>query len=367
MALERGSRQRVDVLCLPLRLTQDDHRLGSRFVTTLDFSSLIALSLSLSYHATVAGMVLYFLSIRSMIKHMKKRVAVIGGMNFDINGKIPNIIWKDSNPGIIRTSIGGVGRNIAENLARLDVSVSLFSFIGDDAFGDAVYQHTKNAGVVMDYVERLPHIRTGVYFSLSDDEDMVVALNDTAATEQMDVPWATRVLGAIQEHDMVFLDAGLIKETIDYIAYHCKDKIIMMDSVSVSKARRIVDAIPYCHTLKPNVYELHELTHLPTETEEQIIKAAATLVARGCKEVIVTRGSKPLLKITETETLSVPVPASHTVNLTGAGDAFLAAYAAGLLHQATNPLAWAIKASAITIASEDTVSPNLSLKAIKGE
>jgi pseudouridine kinase len=312
-------------------------------------------------------MQLYFLHIRSMIRHMKKRVAVIGGMNFDINGTIPNIIWKDSNPGIIRTSIGGVGRNIAENLARLDVSVSLYSFIGNDAFGDAVYQHTKNAGVLMDHVERLPDVRTGVYFSLSDNEDMVVALNDTMATERMDVPWATRVLGSILEHDMVFLDAGLIKETIDYIAYHCRDKIIMMDSVSVSKAKRIIDAIPHCHTLKPNVYELHELTQLPVQTEEDIIYAASTLVARGCNEVIVTRGKHPLLQITATGTLSVPIPPSKTVNLTGAGDAFIAAYAAGLLYEAPNPMDWAIKASAITIASDDTVSPELSLRAIKGE
>lgn len=345
-----------------LLLEQDDHRLGSRCETKQLFSSFLS-----SYHADLPYMVLCFASFRSMMNHMRKRVAVIGGMNFDINGKIPNIIWKDSNPGIIRTSIGGVGRNIAENLARLDVSVSLFSFIGMDSFGDVVYQHTKNAGVLMDHVERLPDVRTGVYFSLSDDEDMVVALNDTVVTELMDVTWAKRALPFILEHDMVFLDAGLIKETIDYLATHCKHKIIMMDSVSVSKAKRIVDAIPYCHTLKPNVYELHELTKLPVETDDQIIHAASTLIARGCKEVIVTRGNKPLLKITDSETQSVPVPATPTINLTGAGDAFIAAYAAGLLHQAADPIAWAIKASAITIASEDTVSPELSLRAIKGE
>ena len=298
---------------------------------------------------------------------MNKTVAVVGGMNFDINGKVENIIWKDSNPGAIRTSIGGVGRNIAENLARLDVPVSLFSFIGDDVFGDAVYEHTKAAGVSMDFVERLNDVRTGVYFSLSDANDMVVALNDTAATERMDVAWAKKSIDAIRQHDMVFLDSGLLKETIDYIASNCKDKIIMMDPVSVNKARRIIDAIPYCHTLKPNIFELNKLTDLPVDTEEQIIAAAKSLINKGCKEVIVTRGIQPLIKITKKETIQVPVIPSKTINLTGAGDAFIAAYAAGLLHETENPLSWALKASAITIASEDTVSPNLSIKAIKGE
>jgi pseudouridine kinase len=298
---------------------------------------------------------------------MNKTVAVVGGMNFDINGKVENIIWKDSNPGAIRTSIGGVGRNIAENLARLNVSVSLFSFIGADVFGDAVYEHTKAAGVSMDFIERLKDVRTGVYFSLSDANDMVVALNDTAATERMDVAWAKRSIHAIREHDMVFLDSGLLKETIDYIALNCKDKIIMMDPVSVNKARRIIDAIPYCHTLKPNVFELNKLTDMPVDTDEQIIAAARSLINKGCKEVIVTRGIKPLIKITEKETMLVPVIPSKTINLTGAGDAFIAAYAAGLLHEVENPLSWALKASAITIASEDTVSPNLSIEALKGE
>lgn len=298
---------------------------------------------------------------------MKKTVAVVGGMNFDINGKVENIIWKDSNPGLIRTSIGGVGRNIAENLARLDVSVSLFSFIGEDVFGDAVYEHTKAAGVSMDFIERLKDVRTGVYFSLSDANDMVVALNDTAATERMDVSWAKRAIHAIKEHDMIFLDSGLLKETIDYIASNCKDKIIMMDPVSVNKARRIIDAIPYCHTLKPNVFELNKLTGLPVDTDDQIIAAAQTLIKKGCKEVIVTRGMKPLIKITAEETVLVPVIPTKTINLTGAGDAFIAAYAAGILYEVEHPMSWALKASAITIASEDTVSPNLSIQALKGE
>jgi pseudouridine kinase len=298
---------------------------------------------------------------------MKKTVAVVGGMNFDINGKVEQIVWKDSNPGAIRTSIGGVGRNIAENLARLDVSVSLFSFIGNDIFGHAVYEYTKAAGVDMKYVERLKDVRTGVYFSLSDANDMVVALNDTAATEQMNLDWARRVIEAIKAHDMVFLDSGLPKETIDYIAFNCKDKMIMMDPVSVNKARRIIDAIPYCHTLKPNVLELNKLTDLPVNTDEQIIAAAKSLINKGCKEVIVTRGMNPLIKITEKETLVVPVIPTKTVNLTGAGDSFIAAYSAGVLYAVENPISWALKASAITIASEDTVSPQLSIQALKGE
>ena len=49
------------------------------------------------------------------------RFVVIGGANVDIMGIADQALRpQDSNPGTIRTTLGGVGRNIAENLARLD-------------------------------------------------------------------------------------------------------------------------------------------------------------------------------------------------------------------------------------------------------
>ena len=55
-------------------------------------------------------------------------VVVIGGAGIDING-FPSgkLIQKSSNPGRVKLSLGGVGRNIAENLARLGLNVKLLS------------------------------------------------------------------------------------------------------------------------------------------------------------------------------------------------------------------------------------------------
>lgn len=50
------------------------------------------------------------------------KILVIGGTNIDINAtSINEIVLKDSNIGNIEISIGGVAKNIAENLARLDL------------------------------------------------------------------------------------------------------------------------------------------------------------------------------------------------------------------------------------------------------
>ena len=68
-----------------------------------------------------------------------KYVTVIGGVNVDIVG-FPNspLVAQDSNPGTIRVSFGGVGRNIAENIVKLGVPTKLLSAIGDDVFGQQV-------------------------------------------------------------------------------------------------------------------------------------------------------------------------------------------------------------------------------------
>ncbi len=63
-------------------------------------------------------------------------VLVIGAASLDIKGR-PSTrpVRGSSTPGLIRTSLGGVARNIAENLARLDVETILLTAVGDDDSG----------------------------------------------------------------------------------------------------------------------------------------------------------------------------------------------------------------------------------------
>lgn len=298
---------------------------------------------------------------------MEKTVAVIGGMNFDVHAHVSTMVWRDSNPGTVQSSMGGVGRNIAENLARLDVKVTLFSLIGDDLFGQAVLQDTHAAGVNVTHVEQVKDQSTGVYVSLSDDDDMVVAINDTMVTEAMDVPWAMRHIEVLKQFDILCLDAGLIQSTIDYIASACQDKVIILDPVSVSKARRLVNALPYCQMIKPNRYELQALSGYPAKTLEDDILAAKLLIDRGCRNVVVSRGKDDVIVVRQSGIKHYPVNVVPVVNMAGAGDAFVAGYVAGLVHQAPDPVVWAMRASAIAIASAQTVSPFMSLSTIRKE
>ena len=70
---------------------------------------------------------------RGYIVRTAPYAVVAGGVNMDIGGRsCEGLIPRDSNPGQVRMSLGGVGRNIAHNLALLGVEVRLLTAFGDD-------------------------------------------------------------------------------------------------------------------------------------------------------------------------------------------------------------------------------------------
>ena len=83
-------------------------------------------------------------------------VTVIGGANIDIHGRSNGKLrHKDSNPGTVHTSAGGVARNVAENLARLGVNTRLISAIGTDPHGQMPMRLFRDAGINMRYVHEI--------------------------------------------------------------------------------------------------------------------------------------------------------------------------------------------------------------------
>ena len=95
-------------------------------------------------------------------------VIVIGGDNADIKGRsLGSFIPGTSNPGNVVTSVGGVSRNIAHNLALLGVKTALVAFTGNDVNGEMIRRETKAAGVDISLLGRSLE-PTGVYLAIMD-------------------------------------------------------------------------------------------------------------------------------------------------------------------------------------------------------
>ncbi|MBO0842478.1 MAG: carbohydrate kinase, partial [Nocardioides sp.] len=113
-------------------------------------------------------------------------IVVIGGSNMDLHARAAEpVMMGSSMSGTAVISPGGVGRNLAENLARLGDSVALVSVVGNDPIGDEVVDYTAGVGVDVTHVRRRGDVRTGTYNAILDAEgELVAAIADMAATDE---------------------------------------------------------------------------------------------------------------------------------------------------------------------------------------
>jgi pseudouridine kinase len=275
-------------------------------------------------------------------------VVVVGGANVDIKARSTAVlVAATSNPGSVVRTPGGVGRNIAENLARLGSRVSLISTVGSDPDGDWLLHETAAAGVDVSPVLRGG--RTGRYVALLEaDGTLVAGVSDMAATDAL-VP---EVLDhdLIGSADLVVMDGNLPATTIDAVLALGVRAVI--DPVSVAKARRI---LPLLRSSRP----LFAIT--PNQDELAALGSTRELRERGVEVVWVRRGPAGSLLSTADGQTTLEAPPATPVDVTGAGDAMLAAFCHRLLTGAgvEDAARYGHQAAALTVASPHTVRPDL--------
>lgn len=92
--------------------------------------------------------------------------AVVGGVNVDIGGQsYAPLVARDSNPGRVRISLGGVGRNIAHNMSLLGVDVRLLTAFGDDLHAQRVAASCGELGIDISHALQVPGGTTSTYLS----------------------------------------------------------------------------------------------------------------------------------------------------------------------------------------------------------
>lgn len=248
-------------------------------------------------------------------------VVVIGGMNMDIFGK-PNkkIIPRDSNIGEIGTAVGGVGQNIAQNLAHLEVPTYLITVYGDDMNGTVMVQSCAKNHIRLEYAQRLKGQRSSGYLYVTDETgDMLVGINDMDITENITPEFLAKRLDFINGAEVVMVDANLPEESIKWLGDHVTAPLFA-DPVSVNKGNRIKPVLDKIDTLKPNKMEAELLTGIHIENRDDIEKAAQKLIDLGVKNVFISLGADGILAANKDGMVSEPTMTTHIVNANGAGD-----------------------------------------------
>ena len=291
-------------------------------------------------------------------------VVVIGGVNIDICGQsFAPLIKKDSNPGFSRTSLGGVGRNIAHNLALLDVPVCLLSAVGDDLHGNMVAESCNHLGIDFGHVRKVPDAHTSTYLFLNGpDGDMELAVSDMTICDSITPEYLEENAGIIQNAAAVVVDTNIPEESVFWVTQNSTAPVFA-DPVSVTKAGKLRSCLGKIHTLKPNRLEAQYLSGVEIRDQNSLEYAAHKLLDTGLERVFISMGGDGVYYADHQVHGTSPVCKAQLVNATGAGDAYMAGLVWAYLQEANTKesAVLACAASAIAIEGSETINPLMSV------
>ena len=289
---------------------------------------------------------------------MRPYVAVVGAVNMDVCGRpYQKLILRDSNPGAVRYTPGGVGRNIAHDLRLLGVEVRFVTVFGDDPYGTALRESCEMLGMDLTDAATMPGMRTSTYLYITDEHgEMQLALSDTDISACIPPTFLAPRLEMRNAASAVVVDGNLTRETLCWIAEHVTVPIFA-DPVSVTKAERLRPILSRLHTFKPN---LTEGQHLTGETAPERI--VDTLLSQGVGHVFLSLGADGILAGAGEERVMLPCFPTRMVNTTGGGDAVMAALIWAHLNGKTleEATAAALKAGRLAVEYDGTNNPALS-------
>ena len=297
-------------------------------------------------------------------------ITVIGGANIDIGGcSHAPLVMRDSNPGTVVRTLGGVGRNIAENLARMGQSVKLITVLGEDHEADLIENSCRYLGMDISGIVRIPGMSTSFYVYIADSSgDMKLAVNDMSIYEEMTPEFLEPFVDIINaESELVVLDANLPEESIEFLTEHCKMPVFA-DAVSAAKTMKLKSSLGRLHTIKPNRLEAEMLSGVRITDEGSLNKAADRLLATGLSRVFITLGNDGVLAAErDGGRVRLANPLETAKNTSGCGDAFTAAVAMATVKgiDLEGTARYGLAAAAITLQSAETINRAMSAEALE--
>lgn len=260
-------------------------------------------------------------------------IAVIGSCMMDL------IAYTDTIPKAGETLVaeefamgcGGKGANQAVAASQLGANVLMMGRVGDDAFAENTLDNFLKYGVGTEYVTRVSGVSSGVAPIWVDADSQNRILIIPGANMHLLPADIEAASDRLKRCAMIILQLEIPLETV-YAAIdfgNANGIPVILNPAPASTALDI-DYACRCDFFVPNETELEILTGMPVGNDDEIATAAASLLAKGLRNLIVTLGDKGALWLHGDERQHFSAPAVKAVDTTGAGDAFIGCFAAQL-------------------------------------
>jgi pseudouridine kinase len=292
-------------------------------------------------------------------------VTCIGGAVLDrILRLSADAIARTSQPGTSRETRGGVARNVAENLAQLGDRVKLISVVGADEAGRTIIEATEGAGVDVSLVDRKPQGITGTYTAVMQPTgELHLGIADMAILDELDAQTVDRHWQHIVSSQIVFAETNCAASLLAVLLKRCKNNHIPLaiDAVSIPKFKRLPDDLSGITYLFCNYDEARSSCAV-----DDPLALAKALQERGAENVVITNGSDPILCASPTEYALIHPKPTQIVDVSGAGDAFVAGALHALIEEQGlfDAARYGAVAASLTLQSELRNSPDLTGSAL---
>lgn len=254
-------------------------------------------------------------------------IAFVGSANIDL------IAYVDRVPAAGETVLGrgfaqgfgGKGANQAVMAARLGAAVAFIGALGDDPYADATLANFHAEGIDASGISRVPG-SSGLasIWVVPDGTNRIVVI--AGANDLVDPTAASASIARLSAIDVIVgqLEIPQAPTAIAFRTARARGSLSVLNPAPAAT----LDPVLLADTdwLVPNESEFERLAGVAPTSDTALLSAAERLGVR----LVVTLGSAGAALVVDERVTRVPAPRVQAIDSTGAGDAFVGAFAVGL-------------------------------------
>ncbi|MGM9946872.1 carbohydrate kinase family protein [Floccifex sp.] len=266
-------------------------------------------------------------------------IVVIGAVFVDIKGYPFNTyIPKGRNVGRVVQVHGGVARNVAEDIANIELRPTFVSLVDNTGMGQDVLQTLKNHKVNTDYIWAVED-GMGTWLAIFDnDGDVIGSISKRPSLKPIANIIEENEEAIFKDCDGIIIELDMEKEIVKKVfnaaKKYQKDVYALVSNMSIAVERRQMiqnTACFVCNQQEAGIFFSEDYDNL--NEEEMLAKLIENVKSANIPRMVVTMGEKGAVFATmDGENGICPSKKVEVKDTTGAGDAFLAGVATGLIY-----------------------------------
>ena len=294
-------------------------------------------------------------------------IVVFGAVFVDIKGyPLAQYIPGGRNVGRVVQTHGGVSRNVAEDIANVELHPTFVSVVDNTGVGDDVVNKLRKEGVDTRYISRTPD-GLGTWLAVFDNNGDVVA----SISKRPDLSMVAEIMKQfgdqiISNCDSIVVEIDMDEELLDPIFSLAEkyDKRIyaVVSNMSIAMERRdYLSRVScfVCNEQEAGLLFSQEYEGLPIEEFEQVL--LKRVQQAKIDKMVVTLGERGAIYVEKDGKHGYTPPQKvDIIDTTGCGDAFFAGVAIGLTYGKDLAEACSIgtRIASVVIATNESVCPH---------